>query len=226
MDVASGVAVGLMRLSLPTSGKLRGRLLIDSAICAAVMTDLALTGRLSNGPAGLVVDPEPTRIEPVDDLLVEMAAAPPRSVQWWLNTGRPGEQDMADYLVGAGEWARLDPTRMHREARYKIADESVARTTAAARRNLPKILSTPPRTPQAAALACIVLGLGLGVEHAHPPADLVARCAPADWVIEGAIDYIDSTREVFAAKHGGTLRTSMSSLTTSIKGALEERHYR
>lgn len=225
VDVTNGVAVALMRMGLQASGRLRNRLLFDSAVCGALLVDLVLDGRVSEGLGGPVAHPAATRMEPADDLQVEIAAGPPRELEWWLNIGRPGEAEVAEYLVHSREWDRVAPNALHREPRYRIADAGVAATAAAARRNLPALLRTEPANPQAAALACIVLGLGLGVEHCRPGEALTARCESAGWVVRAMLDYFEESRDAFAARQGRSLRMSVSSLSMTIKGALEERHY-
>ena len=216
------MAVRLAELSLPSTGKLRERLLIDSAMCGAVLADLALTRRLAPGAAGLTAEGGATGFAPADDLLAEIVRRPGRTLEWWLNTGRPGERDLADYLVTTGAWSVYGGSRLKPGDRYRIDDELRARAV----KDLAAVERESWQTPDGAALQCIVLGLGLGVPHARPDDDLFRRCAHGEWLVRGVVDYVLGTRDVYAAKKDRPWQSPVASLASSIRFALEERHYR
>lgn len=222
VDLNRGVAVRLAELSLPSTGRLRERLLIDSAMCGAVLADLALAHRLAPGAAGLTAEGTPTGFAPADHLLADIARRPGRTLEWWLNTGTPGERDLADHLVTTGAWSVFGGSRRKPGDRYRISDERRARDV----KDLAAVERASRETPEGAALQCIVLGLGLGVPHARPEDDLFRRCAHGEWLVRGVVDYVLGTRDVYAAKKERPWQSPLAGLASSIRFALEERHYR
>jgi hypothetical protein len=98
------VAPWLLRVGIDHSGTLDPTQLWDIGIRGAVLADLWLAGRITDGAESLEIDTESTGIRYLDiaiDELVDGGSEPQ-----WIARGRLRVSDVAAELVAAGEWTR------------------------------------------------------------------------------------------------------------------------
>jgi hypothetical protein len=179
VDLADGIAVQLAALCLDDDGRLRDYALWDVAARGALLVDLARTGRLTDEPDGVVIDPAPTGFEPADRLLAAVAVEPEQSLDWWLEHGDVGMQDVADAAVAAGRWTE-DGSLVGRryEDRSATADEPFDPQR-------PEDLSPDAAAVMLLAAACGALGAPEPVV-----ADELAPTGPLRWICEAVTDHL------------------------------------
>ena len=108
------VAVKLARFALPVVTMRPQPGLLNPAIRAAVLIDLALTGTLTQAGDLLEVDTTPTGFAPADHLLEAVTEQPDKPLAWWLYHAPISIHDIAHVLVAAGVWDRHGPFRRYR----------------------------------------------------------------------------------------------------------------
>jgi hypothetical protein len=222
----TSVAVRLARLNLPRTGELRRRLLVDSALCGAVLIDLMFAGRADVEQGHLYAAGDPTGFGPADDVLAEIKAAPVRSVSWWLSSGAPGEREIADYLVAEGLWEQQAPASRRSPGRYRDLADPRGDAAEAERNNPRQVLVAADPGPPSAALACIVAALGLGTPARRPPDSAIARCGYGEPMVRAVVDYLASARDTFAHRSERPLQGPVSRALTATRVWLEDRRYR
>ena len=109
------VAVKLARFALPVVTMRPQPGLLNPAVRAAVLIDLALTGTLTQVGDLLEVDTTATGFAPADHLLAAVTDQPDKPLAWWLYHAPIGIHDVAQVLVAAGVWDRHGPFRRYRD---------------------------------------------------------------------------------------------------------------
>jgi len=99
------VAPWLLRVGIDHSGRLDLTQLWDIAIRGAVLADLWLTGRISDGNETLQIDLELTGIRYLDAAVAELVDFGDTELGW-IAAGRLRAPDVAADLVASGEWTR------------------------------------------------------------------------------------------------------------------------
>lgn len=182
MNLADGIAVQLAALCLDDDGRLGDSPLWDVAARGALLVDLARAGRLTDEPDGVVIDPAPTGFEPADRLLAAVAVEPEQSLDWWLEHGDVGMQDIAEAAVATGRWT-ADGALLGRryEDRSATADEPFDPQR-------PEDLS-----PDAAAVMLLAAACGaLGDPEPVFEEDL-APTGPLRWICEAVTDQLQES---------------------------------
>jgi len=99
------VAPWLLRVGIDHSGQLDLTQLWDIGIRGAVLADLWLAGRISDGNESLQIDLEPTGIRYLDVAVAELVDFGDTELRW-IAAGRLRAPDVAADLVASGEWTR------------------------------------------------------------------------------------------------------------------------
>lgn len=108
MDEAAevdAVTPWLLRVGIDHTGRFEPTQLWDIGIRGAILADLWLAGRISDGGQSLEIDTTPTNVWYLDSATYELASGRVTQLQW-LCRGRLRASDVADQLVAAGEWSR------------------------------------------------------------------------------------------------------------------------
>lgn len=95
----------LLRVGIDHTGTLEPTQLWDIGIRGAVLADLWLAERISDGGQSLEVDTTPTGVWYLDTATSELASGGATELDW-ICRGRLRATDVADQLVAAGEWSR------------------------------------------------------------------------------------------------------------------------
>jgi hypothetical protein len=101
----NAVAPWLLRVGIDHSGQLDLTQLWDIGIRGAVLADLWLAGRISDGTESLQIDLEPTGIRYLDVAAADLADSGDTELRW-IAAGRLHAPDLAADLVASGEWTR------------------------------------------------------------------------------------------------------------------------
>jgi hypothetical protein len=183
-DLTHGVAVRLSAFCLTGSGKLRSYDLWDVAVRAALLVDLALAGRVTHEEDSVVVDATPTGFPPADALLQPIVVEPERPLDWWMDRGAVGVDDLVRDNVASGRWRRLW-TLLGR--RYS---EAVGSRTADAA-ELARDPENAAWDPATAAVA--VIGDTSGITDMRPgePAEgLLDHAGEVRWLCQAVVDHL------------------------------------
>jgi hypothetical protein len=182
VDLTSGVAVRLAALCLQDNGRLRDFAIWDVAARGALLVDLARAARLTNEPDGIVVDSTSTGFAPADRLLDAIAVEPEQSLDWWLDRGGVGMQDVADACVSSGRWT-VERALLGR----RYADRS---PVAEGDRRIDLHRPDPDRDPDTAAVIALAIACGArGWPEPVGDAEL-APTGPLRWVCEAVTDHL------------------------------------
>ncbi len=109
------VAVKLARFALPVVTMRPQPGLLNPAVRAAVLIELALIGTLTQAGDVLEVDTTATGFAPADHLLDAVIEQPDKPLAWWLYHAPIGIHDIAHVLISAGAWDRHGPFRRYRD---------------------------------------------------------------------------------------------------------------
>jgi hypothetical protein len=201
VDLGFGVAVGLAGLCRNYAGELRRSGLIDAAVRGALLTDLALDGRISSTSHAVSIDTTPTGFAPADRLLAAIVASPTQTLEWWLRQGKLDQRDLAEHLVAVGMWRQLPRTPVHRRPRYEVAGDPMNQQAAHQRVRVHKVFLGGQCDAPTACLSALALVTGLMEDRPaqRPRDDLLDRCEPAMWITRTVVDYVINTRAVLAS---------------------------
>jgi hypothetical protein len=186
-DLTSGVAVRLSAFCLTGAGKLRRYDIWDVAVRAALLVDLALSGRVTQEEDSVVVDPTPTGFAPADALLAPIAVEPERALDWWMDRGAVDLGDLVRDNVDSGRWRRFW-TPLGRRYAVEVGSPSA---DAAELAETPETPETAGRDPATAAVA--VIGDTSGITDMRPgePADgLLEHTGGVRWLCEAVVDHL------------------------------------
>jgi hypothetical protein len=177
----SSVADRVVSLSLAESGVPRRFPLYDSAVCAALMIDLALAGRLSNEADSLFLT-EGVGRPSAEALFDEMMRDPGRDLAWWLVRASTGLTEVLQDAEQDGHLRRRPRTLRHPlKYRYEATDAAAVELDVQ-RINEPNDRSLPWDPPSAAVAA---LGIASGLQGAPrtPPSELIKRTEHIAWLV-------------------------------------------
>jgi Golgi phosphoprotein 3 (GPP34) len=195
-DLTRGVAVRLSAFCLTDSGKLRRYDLWDIAIRGALLVDLALAGRVTQEEDSVVVDALPTGFVPADALLAPIAVEPERPLDWWMDHGAVGLDELVRDNVAAGRWRR------HRTlAGRRYTEERGSRSADAA--ELARRPETVDRDPATAALAAIGDASGItDMEAGEPASGLLEHTGDVRWICQAVVDHVQVVHTHFRGTVG------------------------
>jgi hypothetical protein len=197
--LSDSVAIRVAALCLDGKGRLSPRPLCSTAVRAGLLVDLALLGRLEETQDSILVDRVPTGFPPADQLLTSITAQPDRSLNDWLEQGRPNLDDVVTEAVGVGRWSRrhgLYITPRYIDARPEQTaldrDRSVAQASSKG--------SWADAAVTAIALSTGLLPSALGGNgdwaSAEPPSDeLLAAVGDIRWLVEATTAHLFWARQ-------------------------------
>ena len=176
-DLTSGVAVRLSAFCLTGSGKLRAYDLWDVAVRAALLVDLALAGRVTHEEDSIVIDATPTGFAPADALLAPIVVEPERPLDWWMDRGAVGLDDLVRDNVASGRWQR-HLTLLGR--RYSVADALASDD-----------IAQPDRDAATAAVAVIGDTSGItDMRPGEPATGLLEHTGEVRWICEAGVHHL------------------------------------
>jgi hypothetical protein len=95
----------LLRVAIDHTGRFEPTQLWDVGIRGAVLADLWLSGRVSEGDLSPEVDTTPAGVWYLDTAMYELTSGETTQLDW-IYRGGLSANDIADGLVAAGEWTR------------------------------------------------------------------------------------------------------------------------
>lgn len=194
---ADTVLAHLVRLCLEEDGQLDNDVIVLATLRLGAFCDLVFAGRLTNGPTGWELDTEPTGFAPVDALLAEVTRHPDRPLSTWVGSGPPLQGPVVAELITSGRWRQRARSVRHPGRRYADVADPTGVGTIAVRRELRAMIEDPPVNTSAglaALAACACLADLIDPGDDEPPAALLALCADARPLLDGAYDLLCDLR--------------------------------
>jgi Golgi phosphoprotein 3 GPP34 len=200
MDLAGGVAVRLSALCLDRRGRPAEWLVCSDAVRAGLLLDLALAGRISNGPDSIEIESTPTGFPPADRLLAAVAVEPERSLDGWLAERRLGLRDLVEANVGTGRWQQRR-LRFRRDRYRDLRPDQTERDRARS-----ATTTAPGWTPDDACVTAVAAGAGLLDRRLGTPLEpataVVDAAGPAAWLCRTAVEHLLQAARRYRAQAG------------------------
>ncbi|MGY1664437.1 GPP34 family phosphoprotein [Geodermatophilus sp. SYSU D00696] len=203
-----GVGPRLALLCLQRDGRLTESRWAVRAVRAGLLVDLALAGRLIEGEDHIELLPGPGAplSSPAEALAQELVGPPPRTLSEVVDDGAVGLDQLAADLVARGLWIPQTPRLLRWGTRYRAASPRLSRAEL-----MPVVADIAPGGVgvdagwAATAVLAAVAGLLAGEFR---PADehLVEACGSAAWVVQVAVDDLESARSHHAIVARATRR--------------------
>jgi Golgi phosphoprotein 3 (GPP34) len=189
VDLRTGVAIRLVQLCRAPDGTVLHDDSIDIAVRGAILTDLALIGRLTDGDDGLGVDPAPTGFAPADRLLAGIVAHPDHTLEWWLRRGSVGQHDLIDELLASHRWTLAHAAVLPSHRRYEVVGTPGAAVHSTGGSRSARAIARADRDQPTAALALLAQAIGIATTSISSAA-LLATCGDAAWIVDASLHHL------------------------------------
>jgi hypothetical protein len=202
------VAPWLLRVGIDYAGELDLTQLWDIGVRGAVLADLWLTGRISDGGESLEIGTQPTGIRYLDAAIGELVGAGAgRTELQWLEHGRLRAADVAGEFVASGEWTRR---WSFMASRWRVYRSREMQQYIPLRKRLAHTNDGVTAPVSAAEATVALLGHALNVVRPNSigAGDAVSplgpgACGPAASVVGATIDAIESWTTVVSTPYTG-----------------------
>jgi hypothetical protein len=164
----------------------------------ALLTDLALLGRLTSAADESEVDTTATGLAVIDELVSGVQEHPDRTMEWWLRRGHPHLHELVAELIAEGCW----PVERHGviTAACRYVDRDGDRMWGVRRRLADVVAGHVPTDHREAALAVLASLTGALEPLTESRRDeLVRGCGRVGWMVRGVVDYLAAAQEDDAA---------------------------
>ena len=159
MAGVDAVTPWLLRVGIDHTGKIELTRAWDLAVRGPILADLWLSGRISDSGETLEIDTSPTDAAYLDTAIYQLATSADSPFEW-LGRGALRASDVADQLVGDGEWTRH---RSLTASQWRIYRSQAVQQHVALRRRLAHISDGDEAASSEAEASLALLGHALNV---------------------------------------------------------------